>query len=144
MVSIQVISRELEKKLSQGLQVEELRDELAALTVALSAALAEIEYILPKQSTTECRQIELVQVSKMLADLKVFLKNDDIKAINLWRDIAPLLSEAIGDDNCLLLGHQIEGFDLSVALVSLYALIEKHPVLGQPIPIPSPSPSRST
>ena len=131
MAYVRELSSGLEHRIHQGLGSEALKDQLAALTVALSAAIDEIRIILSGDNAPVNGEIDSDQLTGMLSNLKKLLEKDDMKVYVLWHDLAPLLSGLIGDENCLLLGRQIEGFDFSEALASLGEIIDKYPELDQ-------------
>jgi len=129
---IREISLNLEHKIRQGLGKDELAADIAALAVALPAALKEIGIILSGDKKPACAEINIAQIKDKVAQLREYLEKYDMNAYLMWRDMAPLLSQVIGNERTLLLELQIESFDFSGALADLYAIIIDYPELAQP------------
>ncbi|MEQ1528044.1 MAG: PAS domain S-box protein [Methylococcales bacterium] len=129
MDNIRQLASDIEQNIHSGTATADLLSNLAILATALSDAGTEIKILLVNSPAPIPEKIDIAHFGERLSDLNKLLANDDIKAYFVWRDIAPLIKESIGEDLTAALAQKIEHFDFPGALASFAAIIEAHPEL---------------
>jgi hypothetical protein len=65
----------------------------------------------------------------MVNDIVGLLEKNDMKAYTLWRELEPILTSVISENDVVSVRQDIENFDFPSALSTMKAIIEMHPKL---------------
>jgi hypothetical protein len=105
-----------------------MTSELMALSNANSSALSEIEAMGLKEKP-DSAAIDMAKAREMVNDIVGLLEKNDMKAYTLWRELDPILTLVIDENDVVSIRQEIENFDFPNALSILNAIMKMHPKL---------------
>ena len=117
----------LERNIRDGLGAGELAGDIDALEEGLAAVCAEIRRLSVAGQVPPAPK-DPARVGELAARLEALLEQDDIKAWETWRELRPLLADALGEEAVAALGRRIDQFDFPEAVVCLRALLAPQPI----------------
>jgi CheY-like chemotaxis protein/HPt (histidine-containing phosphotransfer) domain-containing protein len=124
------IAYQVEHKLHDGADDAELAGDVALLGELLATVCAEIQSLAKTApSQPALVDVDSAHVRDLVARLESQLAEDNMQAAETWRELGPLLTEAIGTAQAQPIGRHIDTFDLPSALEKLRAIIQERPAL---------------
>ncbi|WP_221064630.1 PAS domain S-box protein [Methylomagnum ishizawai] len=113
-------AQDLEVHIREGRDAVGLEEELDGLAESLAATCAEVQTLRVARPASQPPDPE--RLEGLLAELEFLLDQDDIRAMNVWRELRPLLVLVQGEVPVMPLERRIDGFDFPVALDLLRGL----------------------
>ena len=103
-------------------RIAELRARVAELRAVIQGMTLETGHL-------TLMDVEPAYVRERIGSLITQLADDDFEATETWKELGPLLSEAIGEEAVAPLDSQMHAYDLPAALASLRQILENRPAL---------------
>lgn len=118
----------LDQLLKAGAELDAMLPEVASLDERLLQALPVLKAFVTQAASSERpAEMDFSILSPLLHTLNEQLAKDNIKSIDTWRTLTPLLVKLLGEDAIATLDQQIAHYDLPAAFSSLQSLIEAYP-----------------
>lgn len=128
MHELQKLADSIEHQIHSGTSENDMTSVLMALSNANSSALDEIEAMGLKEKAVSAA-IDMAKAIEMVNDIVGLLEKNDMKAYTLWRELEPILTSVISENDVVSVRQDIENFDFPSALSTMKAIIEMHPKL---------------
>jgi PAS domain S-box-containing protein len=131
MHELQKLMASIEHQIHSGTSKKDLENELVTLAGVISSVLYEIKAMglhRPANSGTT----DSAKVKQLVTEVVSLLEKDDMKAYLLWRELDPILTLAISENDIVSVRQKIENFDFPSALLTLNAIIDMHPEIISP------------
>jgi CheY-like chemotaxis protein/HPt (histidine-containing phosphotransfer) domain-containing protein len=128
MHELQKLADSIEHQIHSGTSENDMTSVLNALSNANSSALHEIEAMGLKEKAVSAA-IDMAKAIEMVNDIVGLLEKNDMKAYTLWRELEPILTSVISENDVVSVRQDIENFDFPSALSTMKAIIEMHPKL---------------